>query len=161
PGLTRAIEDWGADALLVFGWNSQSHLQALRYFKGRIPVLFRGDSTLLDDRPGWRRLARKAFLSWVYRHIDVAISVGTHNADYYRWCGVPEQHIAFAPHAVDVARFADHDGDCETRALHWRQQLGIPPAAPTVVFAGKFIPKKDPLLLLEAFKSCGVQGHLV
>jgi glycosyltransferase involved in cell wall biosynthesis len=161
PSLTRAIEDWGADALLVFGWNSQSHLQALRHFKGRIPVLFRGDSTLLDDRPGWRRLARKAFLSWVYRHIDAAIAVGSHNADYYRWCGVPEPNVAFAPHAVDVARFSDRDGDCETRALQWRQQLGIAPSAPTVVFAGKFIPKKDPLLLLEAFKRSGAQGHLV
>jgi len=161
PGLTQAIQAWGADAVLVFGWNSQSHLQALRYFKGRIPVLFRGDSTLLDARSGWRRLARKAFLSWVYRHIDVAISVGSHNADYYRWCGVPEQRIVFAPHAIDVARFSDRDGDCETRALQWRQQLGIRDDAVTVVFAGKFIPKKDPLLLLEAFKRCGAPGHLV
>src|SRR5258708_23672139 len=29
PGLNRAIEAWRADAVLVFGWNSQAHLGAL------------------------------------------------------------------------------------------------------------------------------------
>ncbi|MEP7246053.1 MAG: glycosyltransferase family 4 protein [Gammaproteobacteria bacterium] len=161
PGLTRAIEDWRADAVLVFGWNLQSHLQALRYFNGRIPVLFRGDSTLLDDGPAWRKLARRIFLSWVYRHIDVAVAVGSNNTDYYRWCGVPQRQIAFAPHAVDAARFADPDGRHESRAALWRRELGIAAGAPVVVFAGKLIAKKDPQLLLEAFRRCGMPGHLV
>src|SRR5437868_4078106 len=43
PGLVGAIENWGARAVLVFGWNSHAHLGAMRYFKGRVPVLFRGD----------------------------------------------------------------------------------------------------------------------
>src|SRR6185437_5176999 len=38
PGLIPAIESWGAEAVLVFGWNLHSHLRALRHFKGRIPV---------------------------------------------------------------------------------------------------------------------------
>ena len=50
PSLIAEIEAWGAEALLVYGWCHQSHLQALRHFKGRIPVLFRGDSTLLDQQ---------------------------------------------------------------------------------------------------------------
>src|ERR1700726_1169763 len=39
PTLVREIEAWRPDALLVYPWNSQSHLQTLRYFKGRLPVL--------------------------------------------------------------------------------------------------------------------------
>ena len=161
PGLTKAIEAWGADAVLVFGWNLESHLEALRYFKGRIPVFFRGDSTLLDPTSWWRAAARRVFLRWVYRHIDVAIAVGSNNKDYFRWCGIPENRIVFAPHAIDTTRFADPDGTQAERAAQWRRELGIPAQVRASVFAGKFQPKKDPLLLLEAFSRCGAPGHLV
>src|SRR5271165_3204518 len=79
PTLVREIEAWRPDAVLVYTWNSRSHLQALRHFKGRIPVMFRGDSTLIDERPWWRALLRRIFLTWVYSHVDIAIAVGTHN----------------------------------------------------------------------------------
>jgi len=161
PGLIPAIEAWGAAAVLVFGWNSQSHLDVMRYFKGRIPVFFRGDSTLLDRPPWWRAAARRAFLGWVYRHIDVAIAVGSNNRDYYRWCGVRDDRIALAPHAIDTQRFADLDGAHAQRAAQWRRELGIPATARVLLFAGKFQPKKDPLLLLEAFVRSGAHGHLV
>jgi glycosyltransferase involved in cell wall biosynthesis len=161
PGLIQAIQGWEADAVLVFGWNLHSHLGALRYFKGRLPVFFRGDSTLLDHRGALKTALRRGLLGWVYRHVDVAIAVGANNLDYYRWCGVPRERIPFAPHAIDTARFADPDGSHAERAARWRQELGIPAAARTVVFAGKLQPKKDPLLLLEAFSRCGAPGHLV
>jgi glycosyltransferase involved in cell wall biosynthesis len=161
PDLVDAIEAWGADAVLVFTWNSESHLQTLRHFKGRIPVLFRGDSTLLDRTRWWRSAARRVFLSWVYRHVDVAIAVGSNNRDYFRWCGISEERIALAPHAIDTRRFSDPDGAHVQRAAQWRRELGIPATARVVLFAGKFQPKKDPLLLLEAFLRCGAAGHLV
>jgi glycosyltransferase involved in cell wall biosynthesis len=104
---------------------------------------------------------RRILLGWVYRHVDVAIAVGSNNLDYYRWCGLPLERITFAPHAIDTVRFADPDGRHTELAAHWRRELGIPATARTVVFAGKLQAKKDPLLLLEAFSRCGVPGHLV
>jgi glycosyltransferase involved in cell wall biosynthesis len=161
PALNAAIESWGAAAVLVFAWNAHSHLEALRHFKGRIPVFFRGDSTLLDRSAWWRAAARRVFLGWVYRHIDVAIAVGSNNSDYFRWCGVPADRIALAPHAIDTRRFADPDGAHERRAAEWRRELGIPAGARVLLFAGKFQSKKDPLLLLDAFQNCGHPGRLV
>jgi glycosyltransferase involved in cell wall biosynthesis len=161
PGLNAAIESWRPDAVLVFGWNSVSHLRALLHFKGKLPVFFRGDSMLLDRVSGWRAAARRIFLTWVYRHIAVAIAVGSNNKDYYRWCGVPQTRIAFAPHSVDTQRFAATGGQHESGARQWREELQIPAAARVVLFAGKLQPKKDPLLLLEAFLQCGGPGHLV
>jgi glycosyltransferase involved in cell wall biosynthesis len=159
PQLRQAIETWGATAVLVFGWNSASHLQVLLHFKGRVPVFFRGDSTLLDRGTSARRVARRAFLTWVYRHIDVAIAVGANNRDYFRWCGVPAGRIGFAPHAIDIQRFADATHD--SQAARWRTQLGIPQGARVILFAGKLIPKKAPQLLLEAFLRCNGSAHLV
>jgi glycosyltransferase involved in cell wall biosynthesis len=161
PGLTAAVRAWHADAVLVLGWSSESHLAALRYFKGKTPVLFRGDSHLLDTQRPWRRLARRAFLTWVYRHVDVAIAVGSNNRDYYRWCGLSESQLAFAPHAIDVQRFSDPEGAEQRRAGEWRQELGIPRDARVILFAGKMQPKKDPLLLLESFLAADRPGHLL
>ena len=59
------IEKWRPDALLVFGWNYRSHLRALRHFHGRIPILFRGDSTLLDEVPGPKTWLRRIILKWI------------------------------------------------------------------------------------------------
>lgn len=161
PTLIRRIEAWGAEAVLVYGWNLAAHLSVLRHFKGKVPVFFRGDSTLLDAQPPWRSGLRRGLLRWVYRHIDVAICVGSNSRDYFEWCGVPRERIAFAPHSVDTHRFHDPDGAHATRAAAWRKELGIAPEARTLVFAAKFIPKKDPLLLLEAFVGLETDAHLV
>jgi glycosyltransferase involved in cell wall biosynthesis len=153
PTLISEIEAWGADAVLVYGWCHHSHLQALRYFKGRVPVLFRGDSTLLDRGTWWRNAIRRGFLWWVYRHVDVAIAVGTHSREYFAWCGIPRSQIAMAPHSVDTLRFGENATDSQTRADDWRLSLGITPDAIVFLYAGKFQYKKNPALLLDAFDS--------
>jgi glycosyltransferase involved in cell wall biosynthesis len=161
PTLVREIEAWLPDTLLVYTWNSQSHLNALRHFKGKLPVLFRGDSTLIDRRTWWRAALRRLFLTWVYSHVDVAIAVGSNNRDYFAWCGLPEQRIALAPHSVDTVRFGADSVVHENRAAAWRQELGISPDAIVFLFAGKLQSKKNPYLLLDAFKSLNNGSHLV
>ena len=122
PSLVSRIAAWGADAVLVYGWNLAAHFGAMRALKGRIPVFFRGDSTLLDEQPRLRRLARRAALAAIYRNIDVAISVGSNSRDYYRWCGVADSNIEFAPHSVDTARFAAKDAERDADALRLRDR---------------------------------------
>jgi glycosyltransferase involved in cell wall biosynthesis len=161
PTLAREIEAWEPDAVLVYTWNSQAHLRVLRYFKGRLPLLFRGDSTLLDHRPWWRALLRRLFLTWVYSHVDVAIAVGTNNRDYFGWCGLPLPRIAFAPHSIDTVRFAADSAGHDNLAAQWRQELGISREAIVILFAGKLQPKKNPGLLLDAFSVLNDGSHLV
>jgi glycosyltransferase involved in cell wall biosynthesis len=161
PTLSREIATWGADALLVFGWPMYAHLRLLIESKGKLPVLFRGDSTMLDPIKPLRRLARQVLLRWVYSHVDMAIAVGQNSRDYFRWCGLPCERIAFAPHSIDTLRFGDPTGEHERKASQWRTELGIPDASPVLLFAGKFTEKKDPLLLLEAFAGLRSSAHLV
>ena len=161
PELTAGISQWGADAVLIYGWNLRSHLNAMRYFKGRIPVLFRGDSTLLDPQRPWRKRVRRLFLRWVYAHVDIAIAVGRNSRDYFIWSGLSPDRVAFAPHCIDTIRFGDAEGKYAALALQWRQELGIPADAVTFVFAAKLIAKKDPLLLLDAFLALRSNAHLV
>jgi glycosyltransferase involved in cell wall biosynthesis len=152
PELITRVNIWQPDVLLVFGWAYHSHLKAIRYFKNRILVYFRGDSTLLDVQKGFKALLRSVFLKWVYRHIDHALYVGTHNKAYFKKYGLKDEQLSFAPHAVDNDRFA---ADRTNEALKLRQSLGIPAGDILILFAGKLEQKKSPLLLLAAFLTLG------
>jgi hypothetical protein len=126
PGLPAAIKAWKPDALLVIGWNFWSHLRVLMHFKGRLPVFFRGDATLLDPRPALRSALRRRLLGWVYRHVDVALAAGANNADYFRWCDAGRA-IRLVPHAVDTSRFAADPQRHEAQAREWRRECGASP----------------------------------
>lgn len=151
PGVVDAISAWRPDVLLVYGWAHASHLRALRYFHGRVPILFRGDSTLLDERPAWRRAARRAALRMVYRNVDAALYPGEASRRYFLAHGLEPQQLHWAPHAVDNDRFSSDAARKEMLARQWRTRLGISPDAVVFLFSGKLVRWKDPELLLEAF----------
>lgn len=152
--LIQRVEQYQPDALLVYGWSFKSHLEVLRYFKGKIKIIFRGDSTLLDEEPGFsfKKVVRRIFLKWVYRHIDLALYTGKDNKDYFLAHGLQTNQLYAAPHAVDNRRFFETNDEFEQKAITWRRELGIPETAIVFLFAGKLESKKDPQLLIDSFK---------
>ncbi|NRR91035.1 glycosyltransferase family 4 protein [Winogradskyella undariae] len=151
PELNTKINDWQPDAILIFGWYLKSHFKAMQFFKGKIPVWFRGDSTLLDDTPGLKQLLRKYYLTYIYRFIDKAFYVGSQNKAYFKSVGLKEHQLILAPHAIDNARFNDSESKhYEDQALVWRKALGYQPDDLVILFAGKFESKKQPDFLLKA-----------
>lgn len=154
PDIISAITAYHPDALLVTGWSFKSHLEVLRYFKNKIPVLFRGDSTILDEQPGLKKRLRKLFLQWVYRHIDMALYVGKNSYDYFVQFGLTKEQLVWAPHAIDNERFGREKKENQLKAAQIREQLQIKATAFVFLFAGKFEAKKDPGLLLDAFAGC-------
>jgi glycosyltransferase involved in cell wall biosynthesis len=158
PTLNEELSAWGPDALLVMGWSFVSHIQALRYFHGKVPVLFRGDSTLLDEHPGLRRVIRRRFLRWVYGHVDYALYTGCNNKQYFLRHGLRDDQLVLAPHAIDNERFAEPDAVYRKEADKWRQQLDIGPEELVVLFAGKLEPKKNPFFLTDLTRWLPKQG---
>jgi len=148
PTIIKDIEDFSPQAILVYGWANTSHLKVLRYFKGKIPIWFRGDSTLLDDQNWLKKQLRKILLSGIYQKIDLALYVGAANKAYYKEFGIKDNQLIYVPHAIDNDRF---NLERETDAKEIRSQLQIADNEILVLYAGKFEEKKDPLLLLKAF----------
>jgi len=148
PGLAQEVAAFGPSALLVHGWNYRAHLSIMRHFKGRVPVYFRGDSHLLDAIPGWKKTLRKWWLTWVYSYIDYALYVGSANKAYYLACGLKEDQLIHVPHSVDNALFEREglDGQSDSGQIQ-------------VLFVGKFMAKKDPLILMECAKRLKSSGH--
>jgi len=154
PELNQEIEKWGADIVWVWGWAFDSHLKALRNFKGKKEVWFRGDSTLLDEPKGLnvKKFLRRVFLTWVYRHVDKAFYVGTHNKAYFLKHGLKEKQLVYAPHAIDNDRFADPTGEYAKQAKQWRKELAIAENQKVILFAGKLETKKNPFFLITLAK---------
>jgi glycosyltransferase involved in cell wall biosynthesis len=149
PNLIPSIEQWQPDAVLVIGWSFKSHLECLRYFNGKVPVLFRGDSTMLDEKGGLRKFLRQRFLRWVYSNVDYAFYVGENNRRYFLSCRVPETRLVFLPHAVDNSRFAEPDFLYRQKAAQWRMKLNIKESDFVILFVGKFEAKKNPEFVLQ------------
>ncbi len=150
PDLTRRLAAWRPDAILLFGYMWRSHLRVVRWARFRgIPLLFRGDSHFIGrGPPAW---PKRLLLRLLYRQFSAFLTVGLANRDYFRTLGVPEKRLFFAPHAVDDSLFdparADHQGAAE--AL--RAELGLSTERTVILFAGKFLPAKQPVELLRAF----------
>lgn len=159
PDLKDRIVSFAPDAILVFGWSYHSHLKIMRYFKNKVPVFFRGDSTLLDHNGGIKDLFKLVYLRWIYSHVDHAFFVGTENKKYFQKYGLKENQLSFAPHAVDNMRFST---DLEMAAASLRAAFAVGLTDIMIIFAGKLEPKKSPGLLLSAFTEIAVQGvHLL
>ena len=163
PGSIQAIASYEPNAILIYGWAFKSHLRLIRYFHKKIPIIFRGDSTLLDEvGDGYKSVLRKFFLRWVYKKVDYALYVGKNNFDYFKRAALRKDHLIYAPHAVDNDRFEASDRSIE-QAAHYRRKLGINDGGIVFLFAGKLETKKDPALLLRAFVDSGLcnNSHLV
>ncbi|WP_316736057.1 glycosyltransferase family 4 protein [Pedobacter aquatilis] len=159
PDIIEKISENNPDAILVYGWPYSSHLKVLRYFKGKIPIYFRGDSHLLDSKPVWKKLARKALLTWVYSYVDKAFYVGKANKVYFKEFGLKEEQLVFAPHAVDNERFSE---DRSNEVKHLRESLYLTSNDKLILFAGKLEEKKSPQLLLNAFLDLNLENtHLL
>ena len=159
PNLITTINDWKPDFLLVLGWSFYSHLAVIRYFKGKIPVYFRGDSTLLDEYNKFsvKKTVRRVCLKFIYKYIDKAFYTGTNNKEYYLKHGLKTNQLVYAPHSIDNIRFSK-----EGNKQNLRQKLGISDIDKIILFAGKFEKKKNPLLLIQAFKNIENKNlHLV
>jgi glycosyltransferase involved in cell wall biosynthesis len=155
PTLVDCVAAWRPDVVHVTGWAWRSHLLAMRAFSKRgIPVLFRGDSHLLDRAhkgPGW--WVKRALLGQVFSWPNGFLVVGKANRAYYEAFGVRPDRLHYCPHSIDVRRFAGPQDDFETEATRWRQDLGIAPDRCVLLFAGKFEAKKRPLELMRAVQA--------
>ncbi len=147
PGIFRRLREWRPDAVLVNGWVSKTCLQAL--WAGRrlgIPCFVRGEANLLRPRAPWKHVLHRLLL----RQYAAWLAIGAANREFYRFHRCPEDRIFFAPYAADNDFFAAQAAARAARRADIRRTFGIPPDRTVFLFAGKLVPKKQPLDFLAA-----------
>ncbi|HEY1793395.1 MAG TPA: glycosyltransferase family 4 protein [Opitutaceae bacterium] len=150
PTLAAQLAAWEPDSLLVFGYNSVSHIRSIIWAKRRgIRLIFRGDSHLLGR--GGMPPVKRFVLTRLYSAFDAMLFVGNANREYFKYLGVPDGRLYFAPHSVNASQFDPAGAGVRVAAERWRIEIGVAPAERVVLFAGKFLPAKQPLELLRAY----------
>lgn len=151
PKLIATLEKYHPDAILVYGWPLKSHYQVMKHFKGKLPVMFRGDSVLKVSDNLLRKLLKRIYISWVYRFVDIAFYTGIKNKAYFLHYGLKENELVYAPHAIHNSYFSDQLNFNSDKAVNWRRSLGIPDEHVVFLYAGKLDTNKNTRFLLQTF----------
>lgn len=151
PDLLQQLKKYQPDAILVYRWSVYSHLKLMQCIKGP-RLFFRGDSHLQNKGTGVKEWLKTQLLKFVYRKVDKAFYVGSHNRNYYSKYGLKDEQLIAAPHAIDNQRFSSCNEEWELRAAAERKELQVPADAFVFLYAGKFYALKQLDILINAFK---------
>lgn len=152
-GLRRRLRAGNFDALWVHGWSHIGLCQAIdAAAASRIPVLFRGESSLTaNGHNDLRSRARRLFYqNWLLPRVAAFLTIGTRNREFYQHHGVDESQLFDMPYAVDNIFFQRRCAQARSQREALRAALGFAPGRPVVLFAGKLIDVKAPQELLAA-----------
>jgi glycosyltransferase involved in cell wall biosynthesis len=152
PGIVKELFKKRYDAIWVHGYMHATNW--LAFLAARVtgtPILLRGESNLLRPRPWWIRLVKSVGLRALFSQVSAFLYIGTRNREYYEHYGAPSEKLFFTPYCVDNAYFQRQAKRLRPQRDELRKAFGITDERPIILFCGKLIPKKQPLMLLEAF----------
>lgn len=155
----KDITKYRPTAIMVYGWAYLSHLRIIMHFSKKLTLLFRGDSNLLDESGPWKRMIKTCVLKKVFSKVHHALYVGCNNKIYFQKYGLQSNQLVYVPQAVDNERFS---ADRQPEATRIRTAIGVREEDVLILYTGKFIPKKNPEILLRAFSALQLPGvHLL
>lgn len=130
------------DAVVIHGWFPKGMKQIINYtYRNNIPSFCRGDSTLFMTNSPIKKWAKEIYIRTILRKINYFLYVGIENKKYYQHYGIQENRLFPAFHCINTPffqeQFLNKKEANNSSVIH-------------IGFAGKFIEKKQPLLLLEA-----------
>jgi glycosyltransferase involved in cell wall biosynthesis len=143
----------GFDLLWVHGYAMVNALHGILAAKALgIPVLVRADMWLRDrPRSGPKLLLKKLFFQFLKNVVDGILPVGTLNADYWRHYLGDEVPLFLMPYAVDNHYFQQRSLEAVASRNDLRQELGLQPGRPVILFASKLQERKHCSDLLDAY----------
>ena len=155
PGMLLDLIKNKHDAILIYGWNSLTNW--LAFFTALIlktPVFLQGENPLNQEllKNHLKIRIKKIVLGNLFKIIKGFMCIGEENRNFYRYYGVPERKLFFAPYAVDNERFFRQREVLRAKKEEYKKELGIRPEKTVVLFVGKLIEKKRPMDLLRAFQ---------
>lgn len=155
PGIIRELYRGKYDALVVHGYSlATTWLAFLGCWLTRTPIFLRGESQLLNERPGWKKFAKKILLTPLFRTMAAFLAIGALNKEYYRHYGVSEEKIFLVPYAVDGEFFNEQCRKWAGRLSETRKAFGIKGGDTVIIYVGKIFGAKGPgaLDLLKAYR---------
>ena len=150
------IKKENADVVIVHGWAYLSNWIIFLFsflFKSRIWI--RGESPLNQELKKSKKtlfIKNIVFKHFLFKIIDKFLYIGKQNKDFYTYYGVDEKDLIFAPYAVNNDYFESEYKKYKDKTPELKKEFNIPNNNIVLISSGKYIEKKRPLDILEAFK---------
>jgi len=148
----------GLDWVFINGYNHAFERQIVRFKpQNHYRVFIRGEFS--DEPKGEpeslglraRELLRRVYLHWFYSHVDAFGVIGVAARRHLERLGVEPWRTFSSPYCIDTVSLEAQIQRNDRSAV--RERLGVEPSSVVVLFSGKLIPWKAPLLLGEAVMS--------
>lgn len=155
--ISSRIRELRPTAIFLNGINYALFIRALVTARRMaIPVWLRSETQdHAFSRSRIKSLARKCIYRVAYSQISHFFPIGLLNAEHYRAHGVTDRRMTFCRYCV-VDRFQGSAAELQLRCKAKREALGIAPDSAVVMFSGKLTKKKNPMALIEGWKSLAV-----
>uniref|UniRef100_UPI0040475891 glycosyltransferase family 4 protein n=1 Tax=Shewanella sp. TaxID=50422 RepID=UPI0040475891 len=150
-GLAKRLTRLNYDFVLVQGWQHYGMLKAAWLAKrAGLKVLMRCEATdHVSSSTGLKKLVREETVRFLLSQIDCCLAIGTRNRDFYIQRGFLSERIGFMPYCVDNDYFRTKTQSADVKGL--RAQLSLESGRPVILYASKFMARKYPDQLLEAY----------
>ncbi|MBI2035470.1 MAG: glycosyltransferase family 4 protein [Candidatus Liptonbacteria bacterium] len=148
PGIVQELKNGKFDAILIHSYTQCTSWMAWHAAqKLGIPILFRGESFLLNKRPRVTLKLKDVLVRLFFKKVFAFLAIGSLNKEYLKAYGASEHRIISAPYVAAPPR-KDEFG--EVAAL--KESLGINKDDVVILSIGKLIPRKGPMDLVRAFE---------
>jgi glycosyltransferase involved in cell wall biosynthesis len=161
-GMLTAMIRQPRSIFVVHGWNYASLILVILFARVAGHILcIRGESPLNQEmlKSGLNRFFKTLILEYfLFRFAHFFFFIGAQNKNFYKYYGARDSELLFTPYAVDNFRFQAAADMWKPRRMELRDELGIPRDAKVILYTAKFIPKKRPLDLIQAFEKMEIPG---
>jgi glycosyltransferase involved in cell wall biosynthesis len=154
PGIIPFLFKRKKSTLVIHSWQYATDWLAIIFGKmagHRIALWTETNGAQEQLKSGWKQSIKKLFLRLLFLFVNEYRCIGPQNRAFYLGNGVAEKKLRFTPYSVDNERFRQAALSLVKSTA--RLQLGLPATAFIILYSGKYISKKRPMDLLEAFSS--------
>jgi glycosyltransferase involved in cell wall biosynthesis len=152
PDIVRALTEGRYEILWLHGYNFAVHLLAAATMRRRrLPIMFREDQTLMHPRGVIKAAIKEIALRALFKG-SYGLYVGSESKRWFEHYGVPRDRLFAVPYAVDNERLRRAHAELAPDRAKLRRSFGLPEDQPLFLTVLRLVPKKQPLVLLEAFR---------
>jgi len=141
--------------LVVHGWAFVTNFLAVVSCKLRgLKLCLRSENPLNQEllKSKQTLFLRKIFFRYFwFKLFDYFFYIGSQNKKLYEYYGVKKERLVFTPYAVDNDRFRTEYEKYRDKKPELRKDLGLPVDKKIILTSGKYIAKKRPMDLLQAY----------
>jgi glycosyltransferase involved in cell wall biosynthesis len=156
-GVYSALKSENWDAVWFHGYNHHSIIWAMILCKQfNISFFMRMEANLNFSPKG--EFIKDKFINYIVKNSSGLLYIGKDNYDYLLAYGANEKKLFSVPYTVNNDFFQKLSNDSKLKIESKKVELGLDKKLPIILYASKFIKRKNPIKILEALERLGKNG---